>query len=275
VAPTYFETLGVRVLQGRTFSDAENRNDGLFIVIDNIVAARLFPNESPVGKQMLSRIRTDEPETFEIIGVVQHQRHTALADQGREGVFFPEALVGTGPFGRWAVRTSGDPTALVAPIRAEIARLPGPALMLEVEPMTNFVDRASATTRFALVLIGIFGGLAAVLAVIGLYGVLSTIVRQRTAEIGVRMAFGANRGSVFGLVVGQGLSLSAIGIGLGIGAAWLLTGVMRTLLVGVTPTDPLTFATIALVFLAVSALACAIPAARAARLDPLSALREE
>jgi ABC-type antimicrobial peptide transport system permease subunit len=141
--------------------------------------------------------------------------------------------------------------------------------------MTAFLDRATASTRFALVLIGIFAAIALALATVGLYGVLSTIVRQRTAEIGVRMAFGASRPSVFKLVVGQGLLMSLIGIGLGLGAALWLTEAMRRFLVGVTPTDPATFVTIAVVFLAVTVAACALPALRAARLDPIVALRED
>ena len=141
--------------------------------------------------------------------------------------------------------------------------------------MTAYVDRATSSTRFALILIGLFAALALVLATVGLYGVLSTIVRQRTAEIGVRMAFGAGRGSVFGLVVGQGMILSVIGVAIGLLVAYLLTGVMQSMLVGVTPTDPLTFAAIVAIFLVVAALACGLPALRAARLDPISALREE
>jgi putative ABC transport system permease protein len=138
-----------------------------------------------------------------------------------------------------------------------------------------FVDQARAPTRFALVCIAIFAIVAAVLASVGLYGVLSTVVRQRSAEIGVRMAFGASAQSVFRLVVGQGMRLSALGIGIGILAAIALTRVMRKMLVGVSATDPATFAAIGALFLAVAALACWLPARRAAKLDPLVALRDE
>jgi putative ABC transport system permease protein len=275
VSPAYFETLGTRVLQGRTFTEADNRPDALFIVIDDLLAARAFPGESPIGKRLLSRIRTDQPETFEVIGVVEHQRHQSLAIEGREGMFFAGALIGNIPFARWAVRTSGDPAALVPAVRRELAALPGRPLLLDARPMTDYIDRATAGTRFTLVLIGVFAAVAALLAIVGLYGVLATVVRQRTAEIGVRMAFGASRPSVFRLVVGQGLALAGVGVALGLGAAFVLTGVMRTMLVGVTPTDPVTFSAIAAGFLAVAAFASAVPARRASRLEPTAALREE
>jgi putative ABC transport system permease protein len=274
VHPGYFETLRTPVLQGRTFTEADNRPDALYIVIDDMIAAKLFPNESPIGKRMLSRIRTAEPETFEVIGVVAHQRHTSLAEPGREGMFFAAGLANFVLGGRWAVRVD-RPSAFVSALRAEIAGLPGPPLIHQVQPMTAFVDRAMSGTRFALVLIGIFAIVAAIMATVGLYSVLSTVVRQRTAEIGVRMAFGAGRGSVFGLVVGRGMLLSGIGVVLGLVAAYSLTGAMRRMLVGVTPTDPATFAGIAALFLGVAFVACAVPALRAARLEPVTALREE
>ena len=137
------------------------------------------------------------------------------------------------------------------------------------------MGEARAPTKFALACIGVFAVVAALLAGIGLYGVLSTLVRQRTAEIGVRMAFGASSGSILQLVASQGLKLSVLGIGIGLLAAFSLTRVMSTMLVGVSPTDPLTFAAIAAFFLGVTALACWIPARRASRLDPVQALREE
>ena len=141
--------------------------------------------------------------------------------------------------------------------------------------MSYLVSRAQAQTKFALVLIGVFAGIALVLAAVGLYSVLSTTVRQRTAEIGVRMAFGAEHVRIFRMMVVQGLKLSAIGIAIGIAAAALLTDVIRTLLVGVQPTDPATFSAMALGFLVIAAIACGVPALRASRLDPMVALRDE
>jgi putative ABC transport system permease protein len=273
VYPGYFKAMRTPIVEGREFTDAENRRDALFVVIDTTLARKAFPGQSAVGKRMLARIRTDEPETFEIIGVVKHQRHNSLIEEGREAMFFATGV--GGGFGRVAVRVQGDPLALVPTLRAELARMPGSTYASEIEPMSAFVDRASARTRFSLVLIAVFAGIAVVLAIVGLYGVLSTLVRQRTAEIGVRMALGAGRRSVFNLVVGQGLKLSLIGIAVGLGAAFLLTQVLQTMLVSVSPTDPVTFVAISVLFLAVAAAACAIPAVRAARLDPTAALRDE
>jgi putative ABC transport system permease protein len=164
---------------------------------------------------------------------------------------------------------------LVPQLRAEIARYNKTLALSEVEPMTFYVNRAQAQTRFALVLIALFAIIAGVLAGVGLYGVLASAVRQRTAEIGVRIALGAAPVSIFRLVVGQGLKLSAIGIVVGLAAAFELTQVLASMLVGVKPTDPMTFAAMAVVFLAMAAFASWLPARRAAGLDPSNALREE
>jgi putative ABC transport system permease protein len=144
-----------------------------------------------------------------------------------------------------------------------------------MRPLTYYVDKARSATRFALVLIGIFAAIAAVLAAVGLYGVLSSIVRQRTSEIGIRMAFGAQSASIFRLVIGQGLRMSAIGIGIGLVIAMATTRVMSSMLVDVRPTDPITFVVMVLVFLVVAAAACWLPARRAAGMDPNVALRQE
>jgi len=141
--------------------------------------------------------------------------------------------------------------------------------------MTAFVDKAMAPVRFTSTLIGVFAVVAVLLAAIGLYGVLSTIVRQRTAEIGMRMVFGAQRGTILQLIVGEGLRLSAAGIGLGLIAAALVTRVMTAMLVGVTPTDPITFMAIVVLFVGIAVSASWLPARRASRLDPMNALREE
>ena len=275
VIPGYFETMRTRLIDGRTFTDADNASGRTLVVVDRLFAQLAYPGESAVGKPILIRIRTNEPERFEIIGVVDHQRHRQLAADGREAFFIADGLFGHGAAQRWAVRTSGDPMAIADQVSALVHELNPRTGAIEMQPMLSFVAKAQAQTKFVLVLIGIFATVALILAAVGLYSVLSTTVRQRTAEIGVRMAFGAAHASIFRMMVVQGLRLSAIGILAGFGAALTLTGAMRSMLVGVEPTDPATFAAMAAGFLVIAIVACGLPAWRASRLDPMAALRDE
>src|SRR5262249_12292742 len=270
--PSYIDAMRVKLLAGRIFTQAENDDPNTkLIVVDDETAKLAFGNESPIGKTIFARIRTETPEAFTVIGVVHHHRHLSLYGDEKELIFFP-----TGPFGgRYLLRTGGDPSALAPAVRAAVASVNAQALVTEMHPLTDNVDKARSATRFALVLIGIFASIAAVLAAVGLYGVLSSTVRQRTSEIGIRMAFGAESSSIFGLVIGQGLRMSAIGIGIGLVIAILTTRVMTSMLVNVKPTDPITFAAMVLMFLAIAAAACWIPARRAAGMDPNVALRQE
>ena len=208
------------MIEGRTFTEDDNRAEMHEVVIDRVLAAKLFPGQSAVGRTVLLRVRTPEPERFKVIGVVEHQRHASLARDGREAVFLPEGLVGFGAANRWVVRTSGDPAALSAVGQRASSPRSNPRVgVIDVQPMLAFVGRAQAQTKFALVLIGVFAGIALVLAAVGLYSVLSTTVRQRQAEIGVRMAFGAEHGRIFRMMVVQGLKLSAAGLACGVAAA--------------------------------------------------------
>jgi putative ABC transport system permease protein len=275
VLPGYLETMRTPLLAGRTFTDADNHPESSAVIIDEVLARKAFGARPAVGERLFVRVRTPEPEWFEVVGVVRQQRHTTLAAEGREALYFTDGQLGHGVAGSWFVRTSGDPLTLVPDVRTQVANVDARVAIDEVRPMTDLVDRASAQTRFALVLIGVFATIAGALATVGLYGVLSTVVRQRTAEIGVRVAFGAEPRSILRLIVGQGLRLSALGIGLGVVAALALTRVLSSLLVEVQPTDPATFASVVLLFVTVTAAASWIPAHRAARLDPTSALRKD
>jgi putative ABC transport system permease protein len=275
VQPGYFEAMRAPVLAGRTFAETDNRLESTAIVIDHVLAAKAFPAEPAVGKRLLLRVGGNSPIPFEVVGVVRHQRHASLAGEGREAIFFPDGTRGFGVANRWVVRTDGDPTALAESVRAVVTRVDARVAISDVQPMSAFVDRAQAPTRFALVLTGIFAIIAVVLAVIGLYGVLSASVRQRTAEIGVRMAFGAARSAIFRSVVGRGLALAFIGLAVGGLAAFQVLRLISSLLVGVTPADPATFAFISLLFVVVAAVACGVPAFRASRLDATTALRAE
>ena len=275
VQPGYFASMRTPILDGREFTDADNMPGRMYVIVDQFLAAKAFPHQSAVGKQILSRIITLQPQWFQIIGVAAHQRQSSLAEPGREQIYFTDGYVGYGATNRWALRTAGDPGQYAAQVRAEIARFNPKMLITDLQPMDAVVEKAQASTRFSLLLIGVFAIVALLLAAVGLYGVLATVVRQRTAEIGVRMALGAAPGSIFGLVVGQGMRLSAAGIAAGVVAALALTRVMTTMLVGVKATDPLTYAAMAALFLAIAALACWIPAWRASALDPTAALRDE
>lgn len=275
VLPGYFETLRTPLIAGRAFTDADNAPERNVVIIDQQLAEKAFPRQSAVGKRILIRIRTQEAEWVEVIGVVAHQRDTSLAEPGREQIYVTDGFLRHGVARRWAVRTAGDPAQYSGPIRAEIAKINRQLLIAETQPMDALVAKAQAPTRFALLLIGVFAVIAAVLAGVGLYGVLSTVVRQRTAEIGVRMALGATPSSIFNLVVGDGLRLSAAGLAAGLLTALGLTRLMASMLVGVQATDPATFATMAALFFLVAVVASWLPARRAAALDPTIALREE
>ena len=275
VLPGYFSTMRTALLAGRDFTAADSRPDANLVIIDRVAAAKAFPGQSPIGKRLYIRVRTAEPEWYEVIGMVEHQRTITPAADSREAMFFADGYFFHGAVNRWAVRTAGDPSSLAPAVRAEIARIDPLVPVAEVQPMSAFVDRAMAATRFAFALITVFAVIAGLLAAVGLYGVLSTAVRQRTAEIGVRMVFGAPKASIFQLVIGQGLRLTVAGVVLGLIGAFGITRVMTSMLVGIEPTDPVTFASIAVLFLLIAAFACWLPARRAAGLDPAAALREE
>src|SRR5262249_16132414 len=210
VMPGYFETMRTRLLAGRTFTDADNAPDRRLIIIDDSLARKAFPGESAVGQRILIRLRTPEPEWVEIIGVVAHVRQTSLAVPGREQVYFTDGFGGPGGVNSWALRVTGNPAGYTSQVRAAIKELSQRLLITGLEPVDELVTHAQSQTTFSLLLIGVFAVIAGTLAGVGLYGVLSTAVRQRTPEIGVRMALGAGRQSIFRLIVGQGLGLSAI-----------------------------------------------------------------
>jgi hypothetical protein len=275
VLPGYFEAMRTKLIAGRAFTEADNRDSAMVVIVDRKLAAKAFPGQSAVGKRLFIRSRGQQAEWLEVIGVVDHQRHESLATDGREGTYFTDGFFGHGAAGAWALRTTGNPARLAPAVRAAVAELDPKLPVAEIQPLQALVDRAMGPTRCALALIAVIAAIAAVLAAVGLYGVLSTTVRQRTAEIGVRMAFGAPNGSIFRLLIGEGLKLSAAGVVLGLVAAFLLTRVMSTMLVGVGATDPVTFGAIVLVFFVIAALASWVPAKRAAGLQPTIALREE
>jgi predicted lysophospholipase L1 biosynthesis ABC-type transport system permease subunit len=267
--------MGTTLLAGRTFTQDDSSPDRNLLIVDQALAAKAFPNESAVGKRILFRVRTPEAQWGEIIGVVAHQRNTSLIEPGREQLYVTDGYVNHGPASWWALRTDGDPTALGGTVREVVRKMGKETFINEMQTMDSLVTGAQAQTRFSLLLIGVFSTIAALLAGVGLYGVLATSVRQRTAEIGVRMALGAAPSRIFRLMVGKGLYLSAIGIGIGLLAAFGLTRILASMLVEVKPTDPVTFVSVAVVFLLIAVMASWLPARRAAGLDPTTALRNE
>jgi putative ABC transport system permease protein len=283
VTPGYFDALKARLIAGRTFTATDNVQGeaSAKVVIDDMVAAQAFPEGNAVGRRILIRnlFNGNQPNApqnvpLEVIGVVAHQRHQTLTEPGREGIFVVEGYTGFG-VGRWAVRTSGDPARLAPSIAAAVAEIDNRAPIAEVQPMRALVDKVNGPTRFATTMIGLFGMVAIVLAAVGLYGVLATTVRQRTSEIGMRMVCGAQPQGILRLVLVEGLRLSVIGLAIGLAIALSLTNLIQSLLVGVTPTDPITYVGITLIFLSIATLAALVPALRAARLDPMLAIRHQ
>jgi putative ABC transport system permease protein len=275
VLPGYFEAMGTRLIAGRTFTQDDSTPDRNMLIIDQGLAAKAFPNESAVGKRILFRVRTPEAQWGEIVGVVGHQRNSSLIEPGREQLYITDGYVNHQAASWWALRTDGNPAALAGAVREVVRKAGKETLINEMQPMDSRVIEAQAQTRFSLLLIGVFSTIAALLAGVGLYGVLATSVRQRTAEIGVRMALGAAPSRIFRLMVGKGVYLSVIGIVIGLMAAFALTRILASMLVEVKPTDPVTFVSVSVFFLFIAVMASWLPAMRAAGLDPTTALRNE
>jgi predicted permease len=274
VIPGYFEAMRAPLLAGRTFTEDDEQPNRNYAIVDQDLATKAFPGESAVGKRILTRVQTPQPVFVEIIGVVGHQREESLAAPGREQIYFTDGYFGGFSPPSWAIRTQSDPGSYEGEVRAALAELSHSYLVDKMEPAETVVREAQSGTRFSLLLIGLFAVIAGVLAGVGLYGVLATAVRQRTSEIGVRMAMGAERGDIVKLVVMQGMRLSLIGIVLGFIAAVALGRVMTSMLVGVKATDPLTYVSMIVIFLAIAMVASWLPARRAAGLDPKTALHE-
>jgi predicted permease len=265
VTPGYLRTLRAPLRRGRQFTEADRAGVARVCIVDDELVRRYWPNVDPVGTWIT------------VVGVVGHTLHTGLDDAKRVQVYFPLAQNAL-PFLGLVVRTSGDPMAAVGAVRAAVASVDAGLPLANVNSMDQLLEQTTGPRRFAMLLLAGFAGLAMLLASIGLYGVMSYIVTQRSRELGVRVALGASADDVLGLVLDQGLRLALAGVGIGLVAAFLLTrvaNVMRRMLFEVKAYDPLTFVVVPLLLIAVALLASWLPARRATRVDPMEALRSE
>jgi putative ABC transport system permease protein len=236
------------------------------------MARRYWPNEAPVGKRI--GFGGQQVQWTEIVGVVSDVHHFGLSSDARPMFYFSNRQRSRS-FMTLVLRSSGDPLSYVAAIRKEVQALDKNLAISSVQTMDYLVSDSIAVPRFVLLLFGSFAAVAMLLAGLGIYGVMAYSVTQRTHEIGIRVALGAQARTVLTLVIGQGMKLTLIGLGIGLAASFGLTRLMSKLLFGISATDPLTFAVIALLLASVALLACWIPARRATKVDPMVALRCE
>jgi putative ABC transport system permease protein len=272
VTPEFFTAMGMRVVRGRAFTDRDAAEATPVTMINETMARRVFGAADPLGRRM--RSWRDENLLREIIGVVSDVRYNGLADDERSLVYVPHRQDAWGLM-TVIVRAAGDPAALAEPLRREVARLDRDVAVASVAPLSTQAAASIATQRFAGLLLGLFAATAALLAGVGIYGVMTYAVARRRREMGVRLALGASPASLFALVVRRGAALTAVGIALGMGGAIAVGRLMQTLLFGISPADAATFVTVPLVLGAVALAACALPARRASRIEPLEALRTE
>jgi len=273
--PGYFHTLGIPFVNGRDFSERDEEKSAPVVIINETLAARYFPNQNPIGKHIRPDISLEgAPPWREIVGVVSSVRHGGPGKEPRPEFFLPHTQM---PFltPTTVVRVAGDPLAIVGAARNEVRAMDREAPIDSVKTLDQYLTESVAQPRFNTLLLALFAGVAMTLTAVGLYGVMAFSVTARTREIGVRVALGARGPDVLRLVISQGMKLTLIGVAIGLVAALALTRLMKGLLFGVTPTDPATFALIALLLVSVAMLACYLPARRATKVDPMIALRCE
>jgi putative ABC transport system permease protein len=260
----------LRLVKGRAFSESDNDKSPLVVVISETTAKRYWPNEDPLGK----RIGRGPDRWREIVGVVSDVKHFGLAANTPATMYFPMRQVPTRGMNLVA-RTSGDPLSIAPALRQQVSAGDRNLAIANLGTMKDLVSSSITQQKFILTLLACFAGLALLLAAVGIYGVMSYAVTQRTHEIGIRLALGARVGDVLRLVVRQGLGLTLIGVIIGMALAFALTRLMTSFLFGVTATDAMTFVTVALGLVLVALVACLVPARRATKVDPLVALRYE
>ena len=269
-SPDYFRALGIPLIAGRFFNDQDRESSSTNIIINRTLADLHFPNQDPIGK----RLKAGSPDFVTIVGVVGDVKQSGLAQAARAELFWCSLQAPRSAMSL-VVRASSEPAALTSAVRGAVQALDSDLPIHNAKTMGSVISESIADRRLNMLLLGIFAGMALILSVIGIYSVISYTTTQSTREIGIRMALGAQPWDVLKLIVGHGAVLSLIGVAIGLAVAWALTGLMESLLYGVTATDLLTFASVPMLLMAVSLVASYVPARRAIKIDPMIALRYE
>jgi putative ABC transport system permease protein len=274
VSPEYFQALGIPLLRGRSFTVADSADAPKVVLLNETFRRRFFPGEDPIGKRL--NFGSDKnPDWNQIVGVVGDVKYNGVADDVQPALYLAAQQSPIWGVSLVIKTDVADPTSLTAAVRNEIRKIDPDLPVTRVSTMEQRLSRAMAQPRFRTSLIALFAAVALVLACVGIYGVISYSVAQRTHEIGIRMALGARQGDVLRMVIGQALVLALIGVALGLTASFALTSLMTNLLFGVKATDPATFVTTALLLAFTALVASYLPARRATKVDPLVALRYE
>jgi putative ABC transport system permease protein len=274
ISSAYTNTMGIPLLRGRTFTDSDNETAPSVALVNATMARRFWTNGDPVGKRFLWGHPGENEKWITIVGVVADTKLYGLDNPARLEVYSPYRQSPSNDM-NLVVRSAADPASLTSSIRAAVAAIDKDQPVFAVHTMQQLVDDSISTRRLTLVLLGIFSALALILAAIGIYGVMAYSVALRTQEIGIRMALGARQKDVLRLVIGQGARIAFFGVAIGLAAAAALARLLSSLLFSVSASDPVTFAAVAVLLVAVALLACYIPARRALRVDPIIALRYE
>lgn len=274
VSPDYFKVLGTPLIRGRFFADSDDTETQRVVLIDQTMAARYWPNADPIGKRLKFGPRTSQAPWMTIVGVVGDIKTESFEARDQPHLYIP-MFQSAGFAMAVYIRTDPNPETFTQPLREQVQAVDHELPVFGIQKLEDVVATSLANRRFAVQMIGLFGTVALLLAGVGIYGVMSYAVTQRTHEIGIRLALGAQARDVLRMVVRQGLTLAVIGVAIGLVGAFALTRLISSLLFGVSATDPLTFSAIAVLLTVVALLACYLPARRATKVDPLIALRYE
>jgi putative ABC transport system permease protein len=273
----YFRALGIPIIKGRDFDDRDKHGSTPVVIVSEAFARQIFPNEDPIGKRIrpgISAFDNEKPSMREIVGVVGDVHNQNLSTEPKPAYYVPQAQV---PFNQLVMvaRTNAEPHSMISAVTKDVAAMDADVPLFGVKSMDEYLSASVAAPRFNTTLLSIFAGVALVLTIVGLYGVMSYSVVQRTNEIGIRLALGAQSRDVLLMIIKQGSKLIVLGLVIGLAGAFAATRVIGSLLFGVKTRDPFTFVVAALLLAIVALLACYVPAWRATKVDPLEALRYE